>query len=111
MGICELGSDVEDEVLALDSQSQHQREKARKHNTRVTQSQALLHYFAKLARSDDVEEEIDIEFVDNLIQGKRHQCIIATKTNLFSSKKSKWNVTQIEATEPIIFLEISRYVS
>ena len=69
MGICELGSDVEDEVLPLDSQSRDEREKARKHNTRVTQSQALLHYFTKLARSEDSEEEIDIEFVDNLIQG------------------------------------------
>ena len=69
MGICELGSDLEDEVLPLDSKSNEEREKVRKHNTKVTQSQALLHYFAKLARSDDVEEEIDIEFVDNLIQG------------------------------------------
>ncbi|XP_075250241.1 uncharacterized protein LOC142342665 isoform X3 [Convolutriloba macropyga] len=67
MGICELGSDVEEELVPVDATNLVEREKAKRHNASVTQSQALLHYFAKLARSDDVEEEIDMNFVDSLI--------------------------------------------
>ncbi|XP_063712868.1 uncharacterized protein LOC134840766 isoform X4 [Symsagittifera roscoffensis] len=68
MGICELGSDVEDELLPVDSNVPEERDKIRKHNASITQSQALLHYFAKLARSDDIDEEIDMAFVDGLIK-------------------------------------------
>ena len=68
MGICELGSDVEDELLPVDSSVPEERDKIRKHNASITQSQALLHYFAKLARSDDIDEEIDMAFVDGLIK-------------------------------------------